>query len=816
MSQVVRVVSLNGKPRKPHSKKLLGFLNRQASKLPTHTVREDAYGDGVVELADGTLKKYIECQGLNVLLWDEKQRESLARSFAHLANSLDTDIQVLVTSRSEPIEQELKRYPTHPGCDEYIEWYAKYTRKWFDRTQELYFVPHRRFYIVISHAPSRSGPPVTAGELPAHDEKLRNLSRLTATAVECLRYSGLSPRKLSQDQVAELLVRHTENLAGRDTVCSNVALGPPKTTCAEPVVSDAGLMLGSQRVGTLFVSELPHELWFGWLIDLLIISCNYTISFHIHDCLQAEVRQKVAKNYGGKQDSEAARNVSDFLRSSNKAFDIGIYISTWAETDEDLQGNLQEITRLFATKGAKLEPARDFELEGWCSTLPIGVDRLRVHHRVTSQVLGTCWPFFDVAAGSAEGVPVGFIAATREPVLFDPFATLSKRNTNIIALGEHDSGKSFTAQAMVLKLLTQAARCIVMDTAGDYKFLAEVLGPEQCARVDFRTGSCTFNPFAIPSSSGTDQSWYKERSRLISFIETFLHDSDCPKLSLENRAYLHTLLCKTFSAMDPGTFPTMETFSIALSDSITREPKATRLSNEFKPLRSLVAMMQFSEVATLFNADLAPLSRPLVLFDISGILDPLLKLVAARAFTDLIIRHIERAEIEKVENDQKTLIVMDDTSVLFGSLESCNSLNELSTCARHNNDTILFSVTSETSRLLGNTALQTLQRHAGRKLLFKHSKGDLPIIRTSLALSEAALAAIESFQEGDASERLCLLDDDNHASVIRIVASTLDFWLCTKDPESVRRRMESVGERAATTNNRVDACRSATYSLIYN
>ena len=56
----------------------------------------DDEDEGLVVLADGSMRKYISCKGINALLFDEADRESMARQFTNFVNSCESDIQVII------------------------------------------------------------------------------------------------------------------------------------------------------------------------------------------------------------------------------------------------------------------------------------------------------------------------------------------------------------------------------------------------------------------------------------------------------------------------------------------------------------------------------------------------------------------------------------------------------------------------------------------------------------------------------------------------------------------------------------------------
>src|SRR6185437_9209480 len=88
-----------------------------------HAIPGEDSDEGIVVLADGSLRKYIGCKGINALLFDEAEREQLARQFAALANSCDSDIQIIVMSRNLSVDEYLSRYQMLLKTDnEYLRW----------------------------------------------------------------------------------------------------------------------------------------------------------------------------------------------------------------------------------------------------------------------------------------------------------------------------------------------------------------------------------------------------------------------------------------------------------------------------------------------------------------------------------------------------------------------------------------------------------------------------------------------------------------------------------------------------------------------
>ena len=120
-----------------------------------HSIPGEDEEEGLVVLADGSMRKYLGVKGINVLLFDDVDRELMARQFSNFVNSCESDIQIIIKSRHLSVDEYLSRYQkTILSDNDYLKWYADYTDKWFRRIQDVHFVPQRDFYVVVSYQPA--------------------------------------------------------------------------------------------------------------------------------------------------------------------------------------------------------------------------------------------------------------------------------------------------------------------------------------------------------------------------------------------------------------------------------------------------------------------------------------------------------------------------------------------------------------------------------------------------------------------------------------------------------------------------------------
>ena len=191
------------------------------------------------------------------------------------------------------------------------------------------------------------------------------------------------------------------------------------------------------------------------------------------------------------------------LRSSNKAFDISMYISTTAESPERLAQQTDEIRRVFKNRGAifrsrAVAAVGCMAVHSLCRRGQTG-DRASRHVTDRRHLLA----FFTASCGTPDGVPFGFALASREPVLLNPFFRgAGKDANNMFVVGTTGAGKSFAVSMLILRLLPLGTRFVLIDKtvdkAGAYRFITDLLGPDLCAYVDLGPSSgFILNPFDL-------------------------------------------------------------------------------------------------------------------------------------------------------------------------------------------------------------------------------------------------------------------------------------------------------------------------------
>lgn len=812
-----------------------------------HSIPGEDEEEGLVVLADGSMRKYLSVKGINVLLFDDADREQMARQFANFVNSCESDIQIIIKSRHLSVDEYLSRYQkTIISDNEYLKWYADYTDKWFRRIQDVSFVPQRDFYVVISYQPPDCKPgQVWSGRrsIQKHEEYLDSLNRLVKTAFEQLRQGNLRPRILTRKEVRNLIYSDLNpSLSHRD----------PEAPPSHPQLSEASCLAGSalkvqneylwldgKYIGTQYMFQLPHDTWMGWLVDLLTLGVEYTMSVFIHQCNQDKVRADLKRKYhlgmvtstqlatpdleGLEGTRRAAAAIQEFLRSSNKAFDCSLYISSQCDTAEQLNQNMDEIRRVFKNRGANMDRGQLLQLDAWQSTLAVGVDRLAIIHRVMSPIVGTMWPFFTASCGTPDGVPFGFALTSREPVLLNPFFRgAGKDANNMFVVGTTGAGKSFAVSMMILRLLPMGVRFVLIDKTvdkfGAYRFITELLGPDLCAYVDLGPNSgFMLNPFDLgPDDQLKGEPSHDKISSLLTLLDLMLAPEGRDELTVQEKSLLDGLIRLCYmEAQLSGKVPTMSDLARVTAQAATTEVdnvQRDRLATFARGLNLFTRSGAFGGLVDGHtNIDTEKL---FIVFDTREVNEPRLERIAVFILADFI----RRRAAESKERMVRFAAIIDEASTLMRFKAGARLLDDLSRRARHYG-MMLVSITQQLKDFFRQAEeADSVVKNSHMKILLRQDPSDLKLLKEVLRLRDAEVLAIEAFSKDEEKrkESQALLIVGAVHGTIRLVPSPMDYWICTSEPiKDIPRRLKMIQEVKAKNPklSHTDACRQAVYYL---
>jgi type IV secretory pathway VirB4 component len=273
--------------------------------------------------------------------------------------------------------------------------------------------------------------------------------------------------------------------------------GSPQTPVL-PAPSAVEVQRDCLRSGTMWHRSLavigyPREVGHGWLAPLLRAAGELDLTLHIGPVapalaadrlrrqrarLQSSRRLEIDRGRLGDPALAAAAEDADVLasalaRGESRMFRSGLYLSITSGSRAELEERTERVRALCASMLLHTVPATFRPWDGWLSTLPLGMDRLRLRRTFDTPALAAGFPFALSDPPLEEyGVLYG-LTDSGAPVIVDRFA---RENYNSVLLARSGAGKSYTAKLEALRLLYQGVQVFVLDPEDEFRRLCEAVG----------------------------------------------------------------------------------------------------------------------------------------------------------------------------------------------------------------------------------------------------------------------------------------------------------------------------------------------------
>jgi len=363
------------------------------------------------------------------------------------------------------------------------------------------------------------------------------------------------------------------------------------------------LNLGDKFVRTFFVISYPRFLNESWFAPIINLDKVFDVSIFVHpiDTVVAlrQFQKKVAEvqsqihereNKGvvrdpmldtAYQDLESLRD--SLQQAQEKLFEVGLYISIYAETEAELDGAESEIKSILESKLVYVKPALFQQEQGFKSVIPIATDLLGVHSRLNSSPLSSLFPFISFDLTSDKGILFGINRHNSSLILFDRF---SLENYNSITFAKSGSGKSYAVKLEILRTLMFDTEVLVIDPEREYEYLAEAVGGRYF-KISLNSEH-HINPFDLPIPSADESGASVLRSNTINLIGLFRIMMG--GLTPEEDAIVDAAITQTYALKDitaDSDFrsiepPLMSDFELVLSGMEGGESLAQRLTKYTK------------------------------------------------------------------------------------------------------------------------------------------------------------------------------------------------------------------------------------------
>src|SRR3989339_1043545 len=296
------------------------------------------------------------------------------------------------------------------------------------------------------------------------------------------------------------------------------------------------LNLGDKIMRTFFVISYPRFLSESWFSPIINLDKMFDVSIFIHPINTATILRKFQKKVAEVESQIHTREEKGLVRdpildtayqdledlrdklqqAQERLFDVGLYISIYGDTAEELDKIESEIKSMLEARLVYAKPALFQQKEGLDSVFPTATDMLKIHNYLNSSPISSIFPFVSFDLTSNRGILYGINAHNNSLVLFDRF---SMENYNSVIFAKAGAGKSYTTKLEILRSIMFDTDVIVIDPEREYEYLAEATGGRYF-NISL-TSKHHINPFDLPIPREDESPADVLRSHIINLVGLF-------------------------------------------------------------------------------------------------------------------------------------------------------------------------------------------------------------------------------------------------------------------------------------------------------
>jgi len=540
--------------------------------------------------------------------------------------------------------------------------------------------------------------------------------------------------------------------------------------------------LGDKIARTFFVMSYPRILTDSWFSPIINLDRVLDISVFIHPIDSADILKKFQKKVAEVQSQIMAREEKGLVRdpvldtayrdledlrdqlqqAQEKLFDVGVYITLYGATVEELDKTESEIKSMLESRLVYVKPALFQQEQGFRSVLPLGRDELSVLSKLNSSPLSSIFPFVSFDLTSDKGILYGVNRHNASLVLFDRF---SLENYNSVVFAKSGSGKSYATKLEILRTLMFDTEVIVIDPEREYEFLAQAVGGRYF-NISLNSEH-HINPFDLAPPREDESSADVLRSNIVALVGMFRimlgglspeEDAIIDKAISETYALKDITIDSNFAEIEP---PLLSDFELVLSGMQGSESLVQRLSKYTKGTWS-----GFINRPT--NVDL---NKKFVVFSVRDMEDDL-KPVAMYLITHYIWNAVRKTL-------KKRLLVIDEAWWMMKSEDTASFLYGMAKRGRKYY-LGLATITQDVDDFLKSPYGLPMITNSSIQILLKQSPTTIDTLQKTFNLSEEEKYLL---LESDVGEGIFFAGLKHVA--IKVIASYTEDQIITSDPSQV-------------------------------
>ncbi|MDX6295959.1 MAG: hypothetical protein QOH50_5212 [Kribbellaceae bacterium] len=555
------------------------------------------------------------------------------------------------------------------------------------------------------------------------------------------------------------------------------------------------LEVGTGWVASFAVVGYPREVHPGWLAPLLTYPARLDVAVHVEpidpvtaasrlkkQLARLESRRRHGAEHGRLEDPQVEAATEDaydlsarVARGEGKLFRVGLYLSVHANSQRALDEEVAALRSLCASLLLDAKHTTYRCLQGWVSTLPMGLDLIGMRRTFDTSALSAAFPFTSPDLPPADptsvaapcGVLYGYNVGSQGLVHWDRFAC---DNHNSVILGRSGAGKSYLVKLEVLRSLYRGIEIHVIDPEDEYTQLAGAVGG---TRVHLGGQGVRFNPFDLPIHTRRDGRRTAPKDALIRrclFLHTVISVLVGTELAAGQRAALDRGITATYQragiTADARTWtrpaPTLPDLREVLAAS--GDPAAGELAARLHPWVE-GSFRQLFDGATTTQPE-----GHLVVFSLRDLPEEL-KAIGTLLTLDAVWRRVSNPSIRRPR-----LVVVDEAWLLMKQHAGAEFLFRMAKASRKHWAGLTVA-TQDTADVLGSDLGKAVVTNAATQILLRQAPQAIDEITHTFDLSAGERQFLLSADRGQG-----LLSTGTQRVAFQSIASPTEHFLATSDP----------------------------------
>ena len=564
---------------------------------------------------------------------------------------------------------------------------------------------------------------------------------------------------------------------------------------------------------TIYAATTAESTYVGALMGAMMTRQPFTMSVHVHALDRRQERRKLKMGYRRlfaiNRGAEARGRVPDFDRYAQEheaerllgemagnehtgLYRVSVYQSLRARGPEPDPALLAEAVDFCADQ---LQSAIDCRVhrgefqqqELWQSTLPLGRDAAGHARKYATRNVGDLVPLIGTSCGSPTGVPFAFSDPGRTLELLNPYDRWHANQTLLIA-GRSGSGKTLCANVVVSRCLAHGARAFVLDRAGHYTVLTNLIDGARQVEIGADDSEFAINPWDVDDPCNVP---LEKIAFLVSLHQVMMGDEGLTTLE---RAQLGAAIRSVYArAAADGVAPRESLLRNELFERSALEQGngAIELSAILRNLAErLGEFCDDGSYAYLLDRETSvPSDSPLVVFETRRCPEVVLKPVMF-SIIEYVTRAIEHHRDDYAEEASqegaplftgKSILLIDEGWALVGNPETGAYANDLARRARHLG-LFLIVMSQHLSDFDTEHGIALLRNSTMQMFLAQHPE-EIPFVKEALRLSdeEASLLGRLKTVKGSHSQMFWVNGTRGRGRVALRIGPT-EYWCYTSDP----------------------------------